>query len=153
MFWISWENVQYFTVFSFVCLFNSIELMLLFSLWHVAEGWKKQSKVSTVSTNVILANNFSATEYITPPRVTIKSIFWHVFPSFENRWENFPFRRTQARVKIETQSDNLCIYYARRPICVFAFVALDWIFFSIEEDDRGWKERVSMPMFIKSRRT
>jgi hypothetical protein len=24
---------------------------------------------------------------------------------------------------------------------VFAFIALDWIFFSIEEDDGGWKRK------------
>lgn len=66
-----------------------------------------------------------------------------------NVWKsstNFPWTENFSpanwkRVKTETQSDNLCIYYARRPICVFAFIALDWVFISMDVGSlRGWQK-------------
>lgn len=75
------------------------------------------------------------------------SIIWKSFDmERENCMENFTPGRSKARGN-KNVSDNLCIYYARGPICVFAFIALDWIFFSIwvENEDEGnlwgWRKK------------
>lgn len=100
--------------------------MLLFCFQHFVEGGKKAVKTFSVAvpTDVVTANNFSATKHI-----KALECFQHVFL-------NFPSLPTHSSARENrTKSDNLCIYYARRPIC------FHWIFFSIDEDNWGWYKR------------
>lgn len=138
----------------FMCLFNSIELMLLF-FRHVAREWSTQSL--RLKARPMLFQWATSSQPSNFARRDDKKQFFACFPRVSTRIV-FPSPVRPSAWKLKCKVIIYVFIMLEGPFSVFAFVALDWVFFSSLQGGKKRRQFVrvandNVPMFIKSRRT